>query len=143
MKTSVAFLAFFSCGAMAKVITSRATAGDRASAICKNLDGILDIGDSSLPNGVEPSDLRLCAGHPKGVNIVFDPAQGASNAPWQGVGGPPPQENTSAALNKDEVNPLVARACYTAAQYGCSSGYCWKQCGNTARGEWCWTACKF
>jgi hypothetical protein len=137
-------VALLSYVAMATVITARNTAQDRAAGVCKDLDGILDLGDKDLPVGVKASDLRLCNGHPNGVNITFDPAQGASLAPFQAVDALPLSlANTNVALKTEENNPLVARACYKDAQYGCSGGYCWKQCGNVQRGEWCWTACKF
>ncbi|KAH7027953.1 uncharacterized protein B0I36DRAFT_433113 [Microdochium trichocladiopsis] len=35
---------------------------------------------------------------------------------------------------------LGRRDCYHDAPFGCTDGYCWKQCGATGSGQWCWTA---
>ncbi|KAM0445465.1 hypothetical protein ACHAQK_001674 [Fusarium lateritium] len=53
-----------------------------AVAICGDL-GILNIAPGDLPEGVEPSDLRLCANHPMGRNRTLDPLEGASLAPME------------------------------------------------------------
>lgn len=139
MKTSFATLVLVSYATLIAALEARSVAGDRASALCANLDGVLDLGEKRLPAGVEASDLRLCSGHPNGLNINFDPAQGASLAPWQAVGGPKAVD-TNVVARSEDANGIFARACYTAAPYGCSGGYCWKQCGDTKKGEWCWTA---
>src|SRR6201999_897865 len=31
-------------------------------------------------------------------------------------------------------------ACFFGGPYGCTRGYCWKQCHTPGRGQWCWTA---
>ncbi|KAF5184494.1 hypothetical protein FRX31_025919 [Thalictrum thalictroides] len=33
-----------------------------------------------------------------------------------------------------------AKACYYDSPYGCFGRYCWKDCGPTGRGQWCWFA---
>ncbi|KAM5359904.1 hypothetical protein ACJZ2D_014107 [Fusarium nematophilum] len=53
-----------------------------AKAICGDL-GIINIDPSQLPEGIEPSDLRLCADHPLGRNRTLDPENGASLARWK------------------------------------------------------------
>ncbi|KAL7765679.1 hypothetical protein ACKLNR_003595 [Fusarium oxysporum f. sp. zingiberi] len=53
-----------------------------AEAVCGDL-GILQATPGSLPDGVEPSDLRLCADHPLGRNRTLDSAEGASLAPFE------------------------------------------------------------
>ncbi|KAJ9427199.1 hypothetical protein QL093DRAFT_2094332 [Fusarium oxysporum] len=40
-------------------------------------------GAEATPDGVEPSDLRLCADHPLGRNRTLDSAEGASLAPFE------------------------------------------------------------
>ncbi|KXJ90353.1 hypothetical protein Micbo1qcDRAFT_205202 [Microdochium bolleyi] len=35
---------------------------------------------------------------------------------------------------------LGKRECYHDAPFGCTDGYCWKQCGVAGSGQWCWTA---
>ncbi|KAG9497940.1 hypothetical protein J7337_010816 [Fusarium musae] len=53
-----------------------------AEAVCGDL-GILQVTPGNIPDGVEPSDLRLCADHPLGRNRTLDPAKGASLAPLE------------------------------------------------------------
>ncbi|EXM14986.1 hypothetical protein RAB80_006732 [Fusarium oxysporum f. sp. vasinfectum] len=53
-----------------------------AKTVCGDL-GILQITPENLPDGVEPSDLRLCADHPLGRNRTLDPVEGASLAPLE------------------------------------------------------------
>ncbi|KAK1962959.1 hypothetical protein LZ32DRAFT_600681 [Colletotrichum eremochloae] len=52
----------------------------RAAIICGDL-GVLNIDVSQLPEGVSPSDLRMCAGHPNGRVRILDPQQGVSLVP--------------------------------------------------------------
>ncbi|SPJ91495.1 uncharacterized protein FTOL_13510 [Fusarium torulosum] len=100
----------------------------RAKAICGDL-GILDI--TTVPDGVEPSELRLCANHPMGRNRNLDPKKGASLAP----GGEGYYDDITPA---DSANLLSERFCSYSAPYGCEGKWCWKTCGNN--GQWCWTA---
>ncbi|RBQ76052.1 hypothetical protein FVER14953_12459 [Fusarium verticillioides] len=104
-----------------------------AVAICDDL-GILNIAPGDLPEGVAPSELRLCADHPMGRNRTLDPLEGASLAPMEEEDLDPDTTATPSAGLFEE------RACYDKAPYGCSRGYCWKQCGASRSGKWCWTA---
>ncbi|EWG54186.1 hypothetical protein FVEG_12459 [Fusarium verticillioides 7600] len=104
-----------------------------AVAICGDL-GILNIAPGDLPEGVAPSELRLCADHPMGRNRTLDPLEGASLAPMEEEDLDPDTTATPSAGLFEE------RACYDKAPYGCSRGYCWKQCGASRSGKWCWTA---
>ncbi|KAJ7232483.1 hypothetical protein B0H12DRAFT_1145201 [Mycena haematopus] len=86
------------------------TAADECGAL-----GVLEVPDV-LPEGVNPTDIRTCAGHPLEVN--------------------------GTRANRDGFQGLAARACVTDATLGCTVengvGYCWKVCGTG--GQWCWTA---
>ncbi|KAF8132732.1 hypothetical protein K438DRAFT_1641960, partial [Mycena galopus ATCC 62051] len=77
--------------------------------------GVMKVPDV-LPEGVNPTDIRKCAGHPVEIN--------------------------GTRANHDGFQGLVGCACVTSAQFGCSEfngvGYCWNVCGTG--GEWCWTA---
>ncbi|KAJ7501639.1 hypothetical protein B0H11DRAFT_1799798 [Mycena galericulata] len=78
--------------------------------------GVMEVPEI-LPEGVDPTAIRKCAGHPLGIN------------------GTRPGHNS--------LEGLVRRACVTSGPtVGCEVesgvGYCWKVCGTG--GEWCWTA---
>ncbi|KAJ7062581.1 hypothetical protein C8F01DRAFT_1134608 [Mycena amicta] len=81
--------------------------------------GVMEVPDI-LPQGVNPANIRKCAGHPLEVN------------------------GTSANRNGFHEEGLVGRACVTSGPtVGCTKGqdgvgYCWKVCGTG--GQWCWTA---
>ncbi|CVK85186.1 hypothetical protein FPRO06_07658 [Fusarium proliferatum] len=119
--------------ALASSAATPASPASGAAAICGDL-GILNIAPGDLPDGVEPSDLRLCANHPMGRNRTLDPLEGASLAPVEEEDLDP---DTTAAPS---ASLFGERACYYKAPYGCSRGYCWKQCGKSRSGQWCWTA---
>ncbi|KAF5569347.1 hypothetical protein FPHYL_2162 [Fusarium phyllophilum] len=103
-----------------------------AEAVCGDL-GILQVPPGNLPDGVEPSDLRLCADRPLVRNRTLDPAKGASLAPLE-EGDIPDTTPTGAS------RLFQKRRCYYGAPYGCSDKYCWKSCGAKGSGKWCWTA---
>ncbi|KAI7761053.1 hypothetical protein LZL87_011458 [Fusarium oxysporum] len=71
--------------AYATVASSTATPASPAAGatgICGGL-GLLNIAPGDLLEGVEPSDLRLCANHLMGRNRTLDPLEGASLAPME------------------------------------------------------------
>ncbi|UNI15481.1 hypothetical protein JDV02_002011 [Purpureocillium takamizusanense] len=70
--------------------------------------GVMTVDRSKLPLNVDPNNIRECADHPEGG---------------------------SKASRRD---PEAAAECWFGKPSGCSSGYCFKTCGNG--GEWCWTA---
>ncbi|KAI7758661.1 hypothetical protein LZL87_007052 [Fusarium oxysporum] len=83
--------------------------------------------ESPIRVSKQSAEVRLCADHPLGCDRELEPEKGASLAPSV----------------KDEGALLVGkrlfeRKCSFSAEYDCSKGYCWKQCGKN--GEWCWTA---
>ncbi|KPM41722.1 hypothetical protein AK830_g4816 [Neonectria ditissima] len=128
MKTSNNALLLLAYSVLVSSAVSPASPEARAKAICGDL-GILDI--TTLPDGVEPSELRLCADHPMGRNRTLDPKKGASLAP----GGEGYRKDITPA---DSTDVLSKRVCYDAAPYGCEGKWCWKTCGDNE--EWCWTA---
>ncbi|KAJ6587390.1 hypothetical protein B0H10DRAFT_1961400 [Mycena sp. CBHHK59/15] len=77
--------------------------------------GVMKVPDV-LPEGINPTDIRNCAGHPLEIN--------------------------GTRANRDGFQGLIGRNCVTGATIGCTQsngvGYCWKVCGPG--GEWCWTA---
>ncbi|KAJ7155182.1 hypothetical protein C8R46DRAFT_960348 [Mycena filopes] len=80
--------------------------------------GVLEVPET-LPEGVDPTNIRKCAGHPLELN------------------------GTSANRDGFRDTGLTARSCVTSGPtVGCSVvngvGYCWKVCGTG--GQWCWTA---
>ncbi|KAL5609732.1 hypothetical protein FOVSG1_004413 [Fusarium oxysporum f. sp. vasinfectum] len=103
-----------------------------AETVCGDI-GILQIAPGTLPDGVEPSDLRLCADHPLGRNQTLDPAEGASLAPLE-EGDIPDTTPTGAS------RLFQKRRCYYKAPYGCSDKYYWKSYSEKGSGKWCWTA---
>lgn len=125
--------------AMATAAVTPASAEARAKAVCGDL-GVLEVIPGELPEGVVPSDLRLCADHPLGRNRTLDPEKGASVKMIDDDEGDLADPDTTPAPS---LHPFEQMACYTKASMGCSGGYCWKQCGNKIKGEWCWTANAF
>ncbi|OQD86489.1 hypothetical protein PENANT_c007G03076 [Penicillium antarcticum] len=72
---------------------------------------------------------------------------GASLAPFDAVdasfyNSTVDTDTSPVEARSDGLGALRERACYKDAPYGCSGGYYWKACGNTNKGEWCWTAAK-
>lgn len=90
--------------------------------------GVLGVQD--VPEGADPAKYRHCAGHPLGEDRLAYVQQ--SDAP------------TEKAVKKDHVQMkaanIFARSCYYGSEFGCSGGYCWKQCTDNGDGQWCWTA---
>ncbi|KAL5092916.1 hypothetical protein Trisim1_000648 [Trichoderma cf. simile WF8] len=99
-----------------------------AQKLCGDLE-VMKMDVNQLPTGISPDSVRMCEEHPlnqDGIDIL----DGASLAPADVS-----QRGVTSAL------PLyfgVKRACYYAAPYGCTRGYCWKACDDD--GKWCWTA---
>ncbi|KAJ6463362.1 hypothetical protein C8R45DRAFT_878180 [Mycena sanguinolenta] len=114
MKFSTSFIALVA--AMLSQ-TAAATTADECGAL-----GVMKVPDV-LPEGVTPTDLRKCAGHPFEVNGT--------------------RVNHDGTLRVDLVD-RAADTCVTGSPYGCTmvngKGFCWKVCGSG--GEWCWTASK-
>ncbi|KAJ5127899.1 hypothetical protein N7448_008678 [Penicillium atrosanguineum] len=100
---------------------------------CRSLGGAMSIQAHELPEGVSASDVRKCVEHPLGRERYFEDA---SLAPFNEE----QKKNSTQFETRDPLDERAADACYTAAPYGCSKGYCWKSCGSN--GEWCWTANK-
>jgi hypothetical protein len=98
--------------------------------------GVMTYNAADLPVGVSPAALRKCAGHPLGPTRLKGEGSLAPLGPDHHAvkmrGVPADAEVAS--------SPLEARDCYYDAEYGCSKGYCWKQCGPKGQGQWCWTA---
>lgn len=83
---------------------------------CGNLGVMIDNG--TLPEGVDPTQLRKCVDHPLGKPDLTPRGELA-----------------------DTAGTLVKRVCDPgSAKWGCSNGYCWKLCGPPGSGNWCWTA---
>ncbi|KAL4901519.1 hypothetical protein BDW74DRAFT_84033 [Aspergillus multicolor] len=133
----------------ALTLTPRAVEGEDAARIveCGDLD-VMRVSAADLPAGVSPIDVRKCLDHPLGRNRHV---KGASLAPLNavepsffnnGTVNTGTDTDTSPADLEARSSALQERACYKDAPYGCSGGYCWKACGNTDKGEWCWTANK-
>lgn len=99
---------------------------------CSGLGGAMSILADKLPEGVTPSDVRKCVEHPLGRERYLEEA---SLAPPEDT-----KKNSTQLETRNPLNERAADACYNAAPYGCSKGYCWKSCGSN--GEWCWTATK-
>ncbi|KAH7149393.1 hypothetical protein B0J13DRAFT_304629 [Dactylonectria estremocensis] len=132
MKASINTILFFSYTALAAVAS--VSPDTRVKSLCGTL-GVMEISPKQLPDGVALTDIRMCADHPLGRNRTLDTAEGASLAPMD------TDDVATADIAVVPVeNTLEERACYKNAPYGCSDGYCWKACGDTAKGEWCWTA---
>ncbi|KAF8206610.1 hypothetical protein K438DRAFT_1577068 [Mycena galopus ATCC 62051] len=109
MKFTTSFIAL-----VAATLSQTAASVDTTADECGAL-GVMEVPDV-LPEGVNPTDIRKCAGHPVELN--------------------------GTRADRDDFQGLVGRACVTSAQFGCTEvngvGYCWKVCGPG--GEWCWTA---
>jgi hypothetical protein len=106
---------------------------------CSNLGGVMSMEAHKLPEGVSLSDLRKCVEHPHGRERFLDEA---SLAPFEEGDAPSDEKKkkNSTDIEAGGLEERAADACYTAAPYGCSRGYCWKTCGDN--GKWCWTAYK-
>ncbi|KAJ4137212.1 hypothetical protein NW768_002794 [Fusarium equiseti] len=104
MKNVNAFLLALAYAAMASSAATPVSPG--AAAVCGDL-GILNIAPGDLPEGVEPSELRLCADHPMGRNRTLDPAEGASLAPMTEEEDLEPDTTPAAGASLFEE-----RACY-------------------------------
>ncbi|KAH7242612.1 hypothetical protein BKA59DRAFT_530383 [Fusarium tricinctum] len=120
--------------AMVSSSTTPLSALKGPAAVCGDL-GILNISPGELPEGVEPSDLRLCADHPMGRNRTVDPNEGASLAPMEEE-----DEENSETTPTPSASLFEEKSCWYASPYGCSRGYCWKNCGPERSGRWCWVA---
>ncbi|KAJ9482139.1 hypothetical protein VN97_g11303 [Penicillium thymicola] len=110
----------------ALTLTPRAADGEPVVE-CGDLD-VMTVDPADLPAGVAPSD-------------------GASLAPLDAVdasfyNSTVDTDTSPVEARSGGLSALQERACYKDAPYGCSGGYCWKACGNTNKGEWCWTAAK-
>ncbi|CZT18116.1 uncharacterized protein RCC_03956 [Ramularia collo-cygni] len=90
---------------------------DTAASECGDL-GVLRV--DNIPEGVNATDIRTCEAHPLGSSGV------------------------SSSANPTGLESGDNHKCYTQAPYGCTksgkTGYCWKACGDTKKGEWCWLA---
>ncbi|KAJ8095425.1 hypothetical protein PM082_023195 [Marasmius tenuissimus] len=93
--------------------------------------GVLNVDLKKLPEGMTPSDVRKCADHPLGGK----PRQ---NAEWESLA--PMDGPESNITDRSNIESRAAQTCYYDAPYGCTDGYCWKSCGVSGSGEWCWTA---
>ncbi|GFF94794.1 hypothetical protein IFM60648_10499 [Aspergillus lentulus] len=126
----------------ALTLTPRAAEGDPVVE-CGDLD-VMTVDPADLPAGVAPSDVRKCLDHPLGRNRHV---KGASLAPLDAVdasfyNGAVDTDTSPVEARSNGLGGLQERACYKDAPFGCSGGYCWKACGDTNKGEWCWTAAK-
>ncbi|KAK7415753.1 hypothetical protein QQX98_005666 [Neonectria punicea] len=133
MKASINTVILSGYIALASAAVAPVTPTDRIQAVCGDL-GVMKIDVKGLPDGAALTDIRMCAGHPLGNSRALDPLEGASLVPFD------TDTQDSALPDTTSANPLQERACYHAAPYGCSSGCCWKACGDEKKGEWCWTA---
>ncbi|KAM0271112.1 hypothetical protein ACHAQH_009199 [Verticillium albo-atrum] len=134
MEASVKNLFLLGFAAVTQAAATLSSGDLSAAVLCGDL-GVLTLEGNRLPAGVSPAELRMCADHPNGHDRILDPEQGASLSPMP--------DGAVAVADTTSVPSSFAlgeRACYTSAPYGCSGGYCWKSCGNKAKGEWCWTA---
>ncbi|KAJ5976201.1 hypothetical protein N7481_009908 [Penicillium waksmanii] len=115
--------------ACATAALSVATSDTNAASECKDLGGAMSVQDHDLPSDVSQADVRKCVEHPHGHD------RGDLNAGSLAPFGDEEKKNPTSSLTE-----RAADACYNAAPYGCSKGYCWASCGD--KGEWCWTARK-
>jgi hypothetical protein len=129
----IALIAFQATGILSSPAPAPAPAPAEAAAAtlsaialqCGSL-GVMEVNATRLPQGVDPNNIRTCADHP---------ANG-SPGPEQ-----PQIESRDDLTTANSPNPLLAkRDCYFGASHGCSKGYCWKACGLSGSGQWCWTA---
>ncbi|KAL6786419.1 hypothetical protein J3E68DRAFT_420882 [Trichoderma sp. SZMC 28012] len=96
--------------------------------LCGDLE-VMKMDANQLPSGISLDNVRMCKEHPLTQDDI-DILDGAHLAPADVS-----QSSGTSAL------PLyfgIKRACYYAAPYGCTRGYCWKACDDD--GKWCWTA---
>ncbi|KAL5725715.1 hypothetical protein ACHQM5_008831 [Ranunculus cassubicifolius] len=96
-----------------------AAISNNAAAKCGFL-GVMSNND--LPEGITSADIRTCADHPLGHRRT-------------GVQSLAPMSEADFVSRMGQPD-----ACYFAAPYGCSNGYCWSSCGDSGRGKWCWLA---
>ncbi|KAK1218649.1 hypothetical protein PQX77_018657 [Marasmius sp. AFHP31] len=112
-------------------VHSVAVASADATEECGSL-GVLNVDLSNLPEGMTPSDVRKCADHPLG-------SKPRKNAQWESLA--PMEDSESDLSNRSNIiEGRAAQKCYYDAPYGCTDGYCWKACGASGSGQWCWTA---
>ncbi|KAJ6531697.1 hypothetical protein B0H10DRAFT_1642280, partial [Mycena sp. CBHHK59/15] len=87
-----------------------------------------------LPEGVNPTDIRKCAGHPLEIN--------GTRANRDGFQGKYETVIRTDSYLMPTIVGLIGRNCVTGASVGCTQSngvwFCWKVCGPG--GEWCWTA---
>jgi hypothetical protein len=91
-----------------------------------------------LPEGVDPTSIRKCAGHPLGINGTRPGHNSLEGKDERII-----RTDSCLMLTILSFLGLVRRACVTSGPtVGCEVesgvGYCWKVCGTG--GEWCWTA---
>ncbi|KAJ8095578.1 hypothetical protein PM082_023108 [Marasmius tenuissimus] len=91
--------------------------------------GVLNVDLNNLPEGMTANDVRKCADHPLGSKPRL-------NAQWESLA--PMESNLSNRSNI--IEDRAAQRCEYDAPYGCSGGYCWRTCGASGSGNWCWTA---
>lgn len=75
----------------------------------------------SLPDYVDRTKIRKCAGHPASLTRQVDVEQ--------------------ASGKRNEVPDTLTKRgeCWYGKTWGCTDGYCWKTC-NKGKGTWCWMA---
>lgn len=72
-----------------------------------------DLGVMEVPEGIDPSTVRVCREHPDGISS-------------------PEVESSADVLQK--------RKCWRGRAVGCSKkGWCYRSCDNGGNGAWCWT----
>lgn len=72
---------------------------------------------------VDTSEIRMCKEHPAGT-----PGEAMDDV-------------VKRAADPEAASLLAPRACWHGRTVGCSqSGYCYKACGESGDGKWCWTA---
>jgi hypothetical protein len=95
--------------------------------------GLMTYEPSSLFQNVKQEDIRKCLEHPIGDRGSLALSSIA----------PTPDYKDEKAVESEiasSSNPLTeptAQLCES-APYGCTRGYCWRNCGEG--GQWCWTA---
>ncbi|KAL6690933.1 hypothetical protein J3F84DRAFT_352854 [Trichoderma pleuroticola] len=83
---------------------------------CGDLE-VMKMDVNQLPPGISMDNVRMCQEHPLNQDDI-DILDGASLAPADVS-----QSGGTSAL---PLHFRVKRACYYAAPYGCTRGYCWK-----------------
>lgn len=112
MKFTTAIVALLAAHAQAGVAPA-------AAVNCGQL-GVMQYDEAALPTNVDAGEVRTCAEHPLALSLNPD----LLKAP--------------VTLDGSGDSALVRRACVKSPDYGCTKGYCWKQC--IGGGRWCWTA---